>query len=168
MEIITVYAIAAGGIFSVAILVRCLYCLAPLKSVVSILLSKHLIYPYFLARHHFVGPWTRAGVLISLLYLASNIFCLLFDVSFASDIGRRAGDLSLVNMVVLFATPHLGLLADIIGLSLHSCQKIHRAAGGMSILLLTIHIVIAILIERVGFSLKNVDNLFAAIVSCPF
>lgn len=88
IDIITVYAIAASSLFSVAILTRSLYYLAPLKNVVSILFSKHLIYPYFIARHHFISPWSRLSVLTSAIYLVANLLCLLFNASSTSDIGH--------------------------------------------------------------------------------
>lgn len=44
------YAIAAGGIIFSFVLVKALYYLAPLKRIVSVLVSKYLIYPIF--------PWS--------------------------------------------------------------------------------------------------------------
>lgn len=73
MEIPAIYAIAAGGIILSFVLVKALYYLAPLKSIVSVLVSKYLIYPYFLGRSQFIGPWTRAGVLLHVVYLATNL-----------------------------------------------------------------------------------------------
>lgn len=164
MEITTIYAIAAGGIVSVFIFIRCLYLLAPLQSTVSVFVSRHLTYPYCLGRHRFAGPWTRAGVLVHISYLAVNLVCLLLSAPSVSDIGGRAGVLSVVNMTFLFTGPHLSLLADILGVSLHTCRKIHGSMAWMSVLLLAIHVVIALLIGRVAFPLRDAANLIAAIV----
>lgn len=168
MEITTVCAITAASIISAFVLTRCLCYLAPLKSVVIVSVSKHLTYPYSLDRHHLIGPWTRAGALFHLLYLTANLFCLLFLVSSVLSIKRRAGGLSLVNKTFLFAASHLGLLADILGVSLHTCRKIHRVTGWMSALLLAVHVVTTILTLHVAFPITKVDNLFAVIVSYPF
>lgn len=56
INITTVYAIALGTIVFALIFVRALCCLAPLKSVVSVLFLKHLYYPYLLDRHRLIGP----------------------------------------------------------------------------------------------------------------
>lgn len=66
------------------------------------------------------------------------LFGLLFWTSPGSDIGHRAGDLSLMNMAFPFVTPHL-ILSDILGVSLRTCRKIHCSMAWMSVLLLTIH-----------------------------
>lgn len=167
MEIPAIYAIAAGGIIFSFVLVKALYYLAPLKSIVSVLVSKYLIYPYFLGRSQFIGPWTRAGVLLHVVYLATNLFCLFFGAASDSHVGRRAGELSLVNITFLFLAPYLSLLADILGVSIRTCRKIHRSTAWMSVLLLTIHIVIAILINRTAFPARDVNNFYAIIVSYP-
>jgi hypothetical protein len=35
---------------------------------------KHFTYPYLLHQHRILGPWTRGGVAIQLMYLAVNLF----------------------------------------------------------------------------------------------
>lgn len=74
MELTTIYAIATGGLYSIFILLRALRYFTPLISTISILISKHLTYPYFLDRHISIGPWTRAGVLVHMFYAALNVF----------------------------------------------------------------------------------------------
>jgi hypothetical protein len=83
-----------------------------------------------------LGPWSRAGVVIQLAYLAMNLFCILVElsrtglrVSSFSNAGRRAGTLAEVNMIPLLAGPHLAFLADRFGLSLKTSRGIHRSAG---------------------------------------
>lgn len=88
MEIPAIYAIAAGGIIFSFVLVKALYYLAPLKSIVSVLVSKYLIYLYFLGRSQVIGPWTRAGVLLYVVYLATNLFCLFFGAASDSHVSR--------------------------------------------------------------------------------
>jgi hypothetical protein len=165
MEITAIYAIAAGGILTTLLFNRTVHLLAPLRGILSVLVSKHLTYPYFLNRHRFVGSWTRADVIICVTYIAANFFCLLFAVPSSLEISYRAGKLSLVNMVFLFTAPHLGLLADILGVSLRLCRNIHRFTAWMGTLLLIIHILIVTLVDRVDFSLGVVNNIFAVIVS---
>lgn len=165
MEIITIYGITLGSIFLSLAFIRALYYLSPLKNVLSVLISKHFTYPYIFHRHLLIGPWTPAGVLMNVCYFAANLLCLLVFVSSASDLARRAGELSLVNMPFLFAAPNLGFLADILGISLHVSRKIHHSVALMSIFLLIIHISVMILAVRPVFLLQDDSNLFALIVS---
>ena len=78
MELITVYAIAAGGIFVTLFLTRVASSLISLTSIIYVMASKHLTYPYLLNRHQILGPWTRANVLLYLVYGAVNVFCIAF------------------------------------------------------------------------------------------
>lgn len=164
MDIISIYAIAAGGIFVSPILLRVVPYLIRLTNAISILIPKHLTYAYLLNRHRHFGPWTPASVLLHFTYVAVNIFCISFQVPSAAGAGRRAGTLSLVNMAFLFMTTYLGFLADVFGVSLHTRRRIHRTTGWMAGALPTVHIVIATIVQQANFSLHKSDNLFALIV----
>jgi hypothetical protein len=129
MDTTDIYAIAAGGILLFLILARVLLYLSRLITVVSIFVLKHFIYLYFINCHCLLKPWTRFYVLSHLLYVAVNVFCLCFLKFLASDAGRRAGVLSLVNMIPLFARVHLSFIADLLGISLSKFRGLHRAAG---------------------------------------
>ncbi|ELR09836.1 hypothetical protein GMDG_04319 [Pseudogymnoascus destructans 20631-21] len=146
MDAIQIYAIAAGGTLCIFAFVNLLPLLIPLVTRVSIFVSKHFRYPYILHRHRILGPWTRAGVIIQLAYLAINLFCVLAVLSWDdikaanfSGAGRRAGTLAEVNMIPLLAGPHFAFLADLIGLSLKTIRGIHRSAGWMTAALVFLH-----------------------------
>ena len=164
MELITVYAIAAGGIFVSLFLMRVASSLISLTSIIHVMASKHLTYPYLLNRHQILGPWTHGNVLLYLVYGAVNIFCIAFRATSANTVGRRAGTLSLINMAFLFPTIHLSLLADILGISLKTCQCIHHAVGWSASALLSLHILIATVVQQEKFTLHGPGNISALIV----
>ena len=164
MDLITVYAIVAGGIFATLFLMRVASSLISLTSIIYVTASKHLTYPYLLNRHRILGPWTRANFLLYLVYGAVNVFCIAFRATSATGVGRRAGTLSLINVAFLFPTLHLGLLADILRISLSACRHIHRAVGWTATALLSLHIVIAIVVRQEKFALHDPGNLSALIV----
>ncbi|ELR08502.1 hypothetical protein GMDG_00566 [Pseudogymnoascus destructans 20631-21] len=146
MDAIQIYSIAAGGTLCIFALVNLLPLLIPLVTRVSNFVSKHFRYPYILHRHRILGPWTRAGVVIQLAYLAINLFCVFVVLSWDglkaanfSDAGRRAGTLAEVNMIPLLAGPHFAFLADLLGLSLKTIRGIHRSAGWMTAALVLLH-----------------------------
>jgi hypothetical protein len=163
MELMALYAIAAGGIFFLLVLVRFAPSFKPLAEAFSRLVAKHVTYPYFLGRHRLIGPWTRLAVLLSLAYGVVNIVFATFGASTTSEIGRRAGSLALLNMALLYPFMQLGLFADVLGLSFHTCRHIHGAAAWMASALLALHIIIAVL-DRQKFPLHEQGNLFAVIV----
>jgi hypothetical protein len=171
------YATAAGGIVIIFVLANFLPRITRLAKHISLLISKHLTYLYLLHRHRFLGPWSRADVLVQLIYIAANIICLIFkvstmpksdlptfQVSTISESGLQAGTLSLINMIPVFAGPHLGFLADLLGLSMSTYRHLHRSAGIMSCGLALFHVLVAVA-SQPSFGLDLPQNLFAVIVS---
>lgn len=160
------YSLAAGGVLFLLFLIQLTPHLAKLFKGVAIWILKHFIYPNAIDRHRLVGPWTRAIVALHLVYIALNIFCLGFQVSSASKAGLRAGTLSLINMVPLFAGPHLGFLADMLGLSLISFHRIHRSAGWMSFAMALFHVA-TVIVSGASFDLSQLANIFTLVASKP-
>jgi hypothetical protein len=167
MDIILGYAIALGGVLLIPVLINILpwllYLTFSTPSFVQQAL-RYLKYPYLVRRHRFVGPWTCADIIIQLVYIAGNSFCLGFRVSNIAKAGVRAGNLSLINMIPLFLGPHLGFLADILGISLSTFQLIHRSARMMSCSLVLFHL-LTMLVSNTSFPLRGIVNLSAVVVS---
>jgi hypothetical protein len=78
--------------------------------------------------------------------------------------GLRAANLSLINLIPLFAVPQLSLLADLLGMTLRMYRRIHRSAGLMAFVLMVLHIV-TVMAKRTPFPLHHQGNLFGLIVS---
>lgn len=166
MDVTAKYALAAGGIFSLLLLMQLIPRLPKLFKGVSTWVLKHLVFPYVLDRHRTVGPWTRAAVLVHLAYIAANVCCLGFRASSVSEAGLRAETLSLINMVPLFAGAHMSFLADTFGLSLNSVRRIHRSVGWMSFSLALFY-GSTVVIAGAPFPLSQHQNLFLLIASGP-
>lgn len=164
MGIIQAYAIAAGGIAFAFFLVNLLPYLASLWKHISMFTSKYLTYPYLLHRHRFIGPWSRAEFLTQAVYVTVNTFCLNFRVSDVAKVGIRAGTLSLVNMIPLFAGPSFSFLADRLGVPLKIYRYAHHSAGFMTFTLVLIHI-LSVVSRPGSFPLGQPQHLFAVIVS---
>jgi hypothetical protein len=141
MDIFSIYAVTAGGVFISLFLLRIRPYLVRFSNIISIPIAKYLTYPFIIRRYKVVGPWTCSGVLIHMLYVAMNIFCLCFQALSLVDAVKRAGTLSLVNMIVLFASGHFSFYSDILGISRRTCQQIHRATAWMAGILLALHII---------------------------
>ena len=176
MDITPIYAIVAGGVFCVLVLVRFSSHIAAVGRYVALFTSTHLVYPYLLQRHRIVGPWSRVGVVVQLIYVAVNILCLvckslsvsragiIFRASTISEAGLRAGALTLVNAIPLFAGLHPAFLADQLGVSLRAVRRLHRSVGFGTFSLAFFHILV-IAASRPSFPLNVSRNRFATIVS---
>ncbi len=125
---------------------------------------QHLLYPYLVQRHRFFGPWSRSAVLLQTCFVMVNAFCAGFRASSIHDASRRAARLALLNLVPAYGGAHLGFLADICGVSLHTIKAIHRSAGTMSLPLLAFHAGTT-LATRASFPLRVAENMWGLIVS---
>ncbi|CZT07745.1 related to FRE2 Ferric (and cupric) reductase [Rhynchosporium graminicola] len=161
MDWTQLYALVAAGTFSMFVLV---HFRKYLNHVVNylFLLSRYLTYPRLVHRHRFLGPWSPVVVIMQLVYIAANIFCVTFPASSIAEIGRRAGTLAVINMVPLFAGPHFAFLEDILGTSLATIHLIHRSAGIMTFSLSIVHALV-IAESRVSLLLDLPPNLFAVV-----
>ncbi|KAF3481558.1 uncharacterized protein GIQ15_04317 [Arthroderma uncinatum] len=160
MDHTLIFAIAASGIFLLFALVKIASCLAR-RETVSVKFAKCLTYPYFLGRHHAIGPWTRCEFLLHLLYVAANAVLLGVPSPSAPSVSQRAGTLSVVNMVFLFTGMHPAFYPDLLGITLRTRRGFHRAAGWAVAALSVVHA--CSLTDRADFPLGIPANLWAVI-----
>lgn len=180
METTLVYSIGFGALFGFFLLRLPLYhfvrlvCpplldprrLSPITAIaklVSRLISEHLTYPTTLRRGKFFDRWSRRDTMLLLAYLAANVSCILVPLPNIDQVYRRLGTLSVINVLFVSAGPHLSLLADLLGVPLHFCRRLHASTGTMSFLLAIFHSTIAAA-SRSDKSLANPRNLYALIV----
>lgn len=163
MDITQIYAIAAGGFFAIFLFFNFLPYTARFREKASVVMSKHLTYPYLIDRHRILSPWTRADILIKLIYITVNLFCLGFRTSTISEASLRAGTLSLINITPLFTGPHLGFLANIFGFPLHKYQRLHRSAGLISFTCIIFHVLV-VLANGTSFPLSVSEHLYGLII----
>lgn len=164
MNVLAIYAIAAGGIFVGLFLTRALSILINWTNLFSVLVSRHLTLPFVIHRHQLWGPWTRASVLLHVSYAAINVFLIFFRIESLTGAGRRAGELALINLIFPLSATHLSYLADLLGITWRICRRIHGATGWMAVALLLFHIIAEVQDRQFGFPLGEPQNLFTMIV----
>ena len=166
METVWIYTICVGGIFAALFLFTFRSCFLQLVKYVALWLSKILTYPQILHRHSLFGPWTPAGLIIHIVYISANLYCLEFWKLTASKVGLRAANLALINIMPLFLGAHLSFLADRLGVSLKTFRMVHRSAGMMSFAFVLLHILVVVARGVGAFSLNVPENLYGLVV-CP-
>ncbi len=164
MNVTQIYATVASNFFFVFIIVNLLLRTMQFQKKISLLTFKHLTYSYFLNCHRLLSSWSQINVLIQLIYIMINVFCLSFRVFTISKADLQVENLSLVNMISLFADAHLSFLTDLLEFSLNSYQRVHRSTKLMTFALNFFHVLVVV-INQTTFSLKVSEHLFELIVS---
>lgn len=156
MEPTSIYATAAGGVclslflfrISSHLSRRAWYSLQLIGTLLafffdltSLFLAKHLTYVVLLPRHRLLGLWTRSVAIMHLTYAGVNFACVFLPAGSLLEIAQRAGNLSLINLIVATGSGCCDLFADVFGVPRHVCQQVHRATAWMTTLLLTAHAV---------------------------
>lgn len=160
-DITHMYALVASSIFGALLLLNTRTYLRAAFAITQRFILRHLVFPSLIPRTRYWEPWTRADTLLQACYLTINVFCLVFNAATLEIAGLRAARLSLVNLAPTFAGPHVSFLADILGVSLTTCRRIHRSAGVMSMLLAAFHIIVTMAFERTVpiLGLRNIGAL---------
>ncbi|KAM4063629.1 ferric reductase like transmembrane component domain-containing protein [Hirsutella rhossiliensis] len=96
--------------------------LSKVRDLIRVPVLKHLVYRPALGSRILVD-WSRADILTRLVYLTATIFCLCFNSHDIASAGLRAANLSLIHMVLLFASPHLDSLSNALGLRWRSVDR---------------------------------------------
>jgi hypothetical protein len=110
----------------------------------SYFLLKHLVYPNTLGSSVRISSLTRLEMLFLGLYVLTNALCMGLGVKSTTDAATRSGVLSVINLVPLFAGSRLGLLADLLGVSLRSQLLLHRYMGMLATVQGILHSAVAI------------------------
>jgi hypothetical protein len=167
MDIVQIYIITTGSVFAALIILNLLRHATRVVDGASLFVRKYLTYPFLLRRHHYAGPWSPAEILLQLSYITIIAFCLGFQTTSLSAIGRRSGYLALVNLIPQFAGPHLSFLADLLGLPLSIYGVLHLTVGVMSYALLLLHVG-TVMVKRQAFPLHSPKYLYGVIVCFHF
>lgn len=180
MDITLIYAVSFGALVVLTALYHRLDRLAkltcplilglfstPLLSTLSAFLHgafcQHLIYPAIVRRRKNSNRWSRINVLLLLMFFSANVVCLVIGYPSITRAGLRAGTLSLINMIILFAGPHLGFLADVLGVSVRTFRRFHVSAALVSLVLAIFHSILGVA-RKGNLSLRNPEDLFAIVV----
>jgi hypothetical protein len=139
MEITVIYAVVLSGICLGFLVVAQLSVRRNIIRTAYMFILKSVAYTFILHRHRWIGPWTVGAFMLQVSYIIANFVCIVFRVSSFADAGIRAGRLSMVNMIPLFLGPHLGFLADLLGMPVRAFHKVHCSCGAMSTGLMVFH-----------------------------
>lgn len=170
------YSIAFGAFFGLLVLRQPVYifaralCPSALQLglspflVVGRYLSIYLIYPTVLNRRKFIERWSCADSLLLLTYVLATGVCVVIPLPDIDQVVTRTGTLSVINLLFCFASPCLGMLADVLHISLHSCRRLHASLGTLAFILAVLHVVVGGITTR-GLNLQTPKNIFGLVVS---
>ncbi|KAE8329841.1 hypothetical protein BDV39DRAFT_202786 [Aspergillus sergii] len=136
--------------------------LPPLPQIIRYLsqwTAKHLTFQAVLRRGKYIHRWSRADIVLTMMYLGANMTCILVYFPGMTQAGFRAGRLSIINTILLFAGPHLSFVADMLGVSIRTCRRLHVLAGLVAILLVVFY-AIAILsfcVQLIPLTLRHLS-----------
>jgi predicted ferric reductase len=109
----------------------------------EVLTLRHLVYPLLVRRRYWAGVTRLQGLLVA-GYLGINGFCMGLGVKTTSDLVSRAGLMAAVNVIPLFLGGRTNMLANFIGISIHSYYLAHHWIGRVVIIQSLLHVGLAI------------------------
>lgn len=106
--------------------------------------------------------WSRAWVLTQLVYWAGTAVCTFLATHGLSDIGKRAGNIALINFIPLILGGRLSLLSDLLGFPLPTYIRLHRTFGVMACVQSLLHT--SITIHEKGWNPRRETQFYGILV----
>jgi hypothetical protein len=160
LEVSEWYGVALGGVLMLWLLMRVSSYLFRKWATWSF---RYFVYPRLRYRWILIGGMSPVEILLLLLYIGSNGFCMAFRATSTSEVSSRAAILSTINMVPLMVGSRLSVAADLLGVANGSFTMLHRWIGLVSTVQGVTHTVLSVS-DRAHFQ-WNSSNLFGFIVS---
>jgi hypothetical protein len=104
---------------------------------------KHFVYPIFIKRRYWTGVSRLHASLIG-SYFVINGFCMGLGIRNSSDLIIRSGTMASINLMPLFLGGRTSILADFLGVSLHTYYLAHHWIGRMVIFQGIIHVALVL------------------------
>ncbi|CZR55712.1 uncharacterized protein PAC_05600 [Phialocephala subalpina] len=108
----------------------------------QVLALKKLVYP--LLRRRYFGSVTRFQGLMVGSYIVINGFCMGIGIKNTGDLLLRSGTMAAINMIPLFLGGRTSVLANFLGISVHTYYLAHHWIGRVVILQSLLHVVLVI------------------------
>lgn len=121
---------------------------------------RHIIYPRLFENKHLVNPG-RGDVVLHLLHWGTTAAFNTIGIKEWSQASVRAAQIAIVHVFPLLASRQLSFVADLVGLSLGSMQKLHASFGTMAFVQGLLHVVIS----AQGITLSSSSVIFGMAVS---
>jgi Ferric reductase like transmembrane component len=167
MQLISVtewYGLALGSLFALWLLVRFLttmgYYAVPY---ITAGFLRHVAYLRLWSRLILLGGMSPFELLLLIIYLCSNGFCMAYRATSRDDISSRAAILSTINMIPLLVGSRLSMVARFLGLANRTYLLLHRWVGLLSAVQGVVHTILAVS-NRATFQ-WNSSSLYGFIVS---
>lgn len=108
---------------------------------------KHIVYPLFIQRRYWAGVTRLHGALIG-SYIIINGFCMGLGIHNMSDLIIRSGTMASINIVPLFLGGRTNILANFMGISLHTYYLAHHWIGRVVIAQSLVHVALVIAVGK--------------------
>ena len=145
MEPVSIYGIAAGGIFLLFFSYRAsAYISRWIQDRTLFYVFKYLVYPILFPRTVLSQPFSRWQAFLMIVYWSGTAVCNLIGVDNAAQAGNRAGALAVLHLIPLLCTNRPAFAADLLGISSQTYMRLHASFGIMALLQTLIHTIISI------------------------
>ncbi len=105
----------------------------------KISISKYLTYPLLVRRRYWNSVNRLQGLILS-GYVITNGICMGFGIRTTSDLIRRSGTMASINLIPMFFGGRTSMIANILGISLHSYYLAHHWIGRVVIIQSFLHV----------------------------
>ena len=155
-----IYAISVCAIFGALLL---LHLKRLFQNQIVFFLLKKIVYPFLYRRFLFLAPITRLRALALLAYATATVVFNRIGVHTEAQASIRAGWLSVINLIPLFISGRVAMVANALGLSLRAVFAIHTATGSVVVAQTMTHIFLEL--RNLSFRLDSPVQFYGFLVA---
>ena len=161
MDITQWYAVALGGTVALLIIASILLAILTItRKYATFRFLKHVYYPQVHKYLRGSEKTTRFDLALIAVFLVGNMLCTAIRVNNISDLARRSGMLSVINLIPLAPGAHMNLIANSCGVRLDAYGRIHRWMGRVAIVEGLIHTATNLSLHTMNFqTLSDIGGL---------
>lgn len=160
MNIVELYAVLFAGLLGICPALRLIFHSTRASRYVALAFERFLWYPLVLTGGYYMSV-TRFELLLFVVFLACNIFALVFLVTDVRELEQRAAVLCAINLTSLFLSGKPNPLIDLLGIPLPVYQLVHHWIGRVATFEGLLHA--ALTIGRAGSGQLQVSGSFVSL-----
>lgn len=136
---VDIYALVVIGTFALMMGHRLVEAVPPLLEFLKMVVDKHLRIPYAIEPNRWMGGRTRLAILRLTAMVAISLCAIFLHMGDDSDLIKRTGYISVVQMAPCYLAVHMSYAADLLCMHLGTFKALHIEFGVVLVISTAIH-----------------------------
>jgi len=150
------YAVALGALAAFFIVFFLMWSLIRVvRTYATFYFLKYLFYPQIHRFFRGSSKTTCFDATLIVVFLASNVVCVVIGAGDATTLRKRMGQMSTINLIPLALGGHMNVIVDLCGVRPENYQRMHRWLGRVAIVEGLVHSIMAATSQKLDLHISS-------------